>query len=111
MNKKFYVLVLIFLTMVGVSLFLYTHHHKSISPFQLEVVKVDSSGYGYKILQRNKLFIYQPFVPAIGHKQAFRSKEDAYKVGQLMVNRMEAGEYFSISKKDIHQLHLTGYQE
>lgn len=108
MNKKIYIPLLLLVTLVAVGVFYYTHQDKHA--YHVEVVKVEPSGYGYKILQGKKTIIYQPFVPALGHKQSFVSGEDADKVGKLVRNRIEAGKDFSVSMDDIRQLGLSGYQ-
>lgn len=109
MNKKIYIpLLLLLVTLIGVGVFYYTHQDKHA--YHVEVVKVEPSGYGYKILQGKKTVVYQPFVPALGQKQPFLSEEDAEKVGKLVRDRIETGKNFSVSMDDIRQLGLYSYQ-
>lgn len=108
-NKKIYIPLLLLVAIVSVALFYYIHQDKHA--FQIEVVKLEPSGYGYKILKGKQTVVYQPFVPALGHKQVFLSEEDAVKVAQLMRDHFEAGENPSVSKDDIRKLQLSGYKE
>lgn len=110
MNKKIYIpLLFLLVTLVAVGFFSYTHQDKHA--YHVEVVKVEPSGYGYKILQGKKMVVYQPFVPALGKKQPFVSEEDADKVGKLVRDRIETGKDFSISIEDIRQLGLSSYRQ
>lgn len=110
MNKKIYIpLLFLLVTLIAVGVFYYTHQDKHA--YHVEVVKVEPSGYGYKILQGKKTVVYQPFVPALGQKQPFLSEEDANKVGKLVRDRIETGKDFSISIEDIRQLGLSDYQQ
>jgi len=108
-NKKIYIPLLLLVAVVSVVLFYYKHQDKHA--YQIEVVKVEPNGYGYKILKGKQTVVYQPFVPALGNKQTFLSEEDATKVAQLVRDHFEAGENPSISKDDIRRLQLSGYKE
>lgn len=52
-----------------------------------EVVKVDS-GWGYKIYKNNKVFINQPFIPAVRGTHYFKTKKDAELTAQLVIDIM-----------------------
>jgi len=52
-----------------------------------EVVEVDS-GWGYKIYKEDKVFINQPFVPAVNGKHYFKNKKDATLTAQLVIDKM-----------------------
>lgn len=68
---------------------------------RLEVVQVKPDGYGYHILRDDKLLINQPFIPAVSGKKAFSSAEDAKRVGTLVMKRLNAGDNFAVSQKDL----------
>ncbi len=46
-------------------------------------------GFGYSISSNNKKLIIQDHIPGIQGNQAFRSHEDATKVAELMIGKLE----------------------
>lgn len=69
--------------------------------YRLEVIQVGDDGYGYRIFQYDRPVIVQPFIPALPGKETFRTKQDARKVGNLVLKRVKAGEDCSVSKEDL----------
>ena len=45
-------------------------------------------GWGYDIYLEGKLYIHQPYIPAISGNQPFRSEEDARKTGDLIIAKI-----------------------
>ncbi|MCS3100691.1 DUF4907 domain-containing protein [Bacteroides ovatus] len=43
----------------------------SINIYRLEVTQIEGSGYGYKIYERERLIIVQPFIPVVSGKRYF----------------------------------------
>ncbi|MCS2305523.1 DUF4907 domain-containing protein [Bacteroides ovatus] len=41
----------------------------SINIYRLEVTQIEGSGYGYKIYERERLIIVQPFIPVVSGKR------------------------------------------
>ncbi len=58
-------------------------------------------GYGYVILHDNDTLICQPYVPAIGHRAAFATQEDALKIGKLVCNKLSEGQSPAVTKEEI----------
>lgn len=52
-----------------------------------EVVKIDS-GWAYKIYKNKKVFINQPFIPAVRGTHYFKTKKDAELTAQLVIDKM-----------------------
>ena len=50
--------------------------------------KTDGSGYGYDILIDGKLYVHQPNIPAVQGNRGFASREEAKKVAELMVKKI-----------------------
>lgn len=71
----------------------------------LEVVSV-KGGYGYQIKEGNRILIDQPFIPAISEEKAFKSREDAQKVGELVLKRVKNHTDFSVSVKELRELNI-----
>lgn len=49
------------------------------------------SGWGFDILIDKKKIIHQDRIPAVNGRRPFASKEDAEKVGRLMIDKLEKG--------------------
>lgn len=77
------------------------------SNYHLEVIRTDDSGYGYKIYERKRAIIVQPFIPAVAGKNSFKTEQDARSVGNLVLARIKAGDDFSISKTDLKHLGIA----
>lgn len=74
------------------------------SPYHLEVMELGDYGYGYKIYEGKHTIIVQPFIPVVTGKRTFRAEQDARRVGNLVLERIEAGNDFTISKADLDNL-------
>ena len=63
----------------------------------LEVIKLDKDqGDGYTI--------YQPFVPVLSQRKPFKTPDEAAKVGDLVLERLESGQDFSVTEEDLKSL-------
>ncbi|TDW95987.1 DUF4907 domain-containing protein [Dinghuibacter silviterrae] len=49
------------------------------------------NGWGYNITQDGKLLIHQDRIPGVPGTRPFLSREDALKVGTLMISKMKKG--------------------
>ena len=61
-------------------------------------------GYGYMVL-------HKPYIPAVGRKIAFATKEDALKVAKLVCRKLDEKQSPSISKKEITMLGIIVNRE
>lgn len=75
--------------------------------YHLEVMKLGENGYGYKIYEGERTIIVQPFIPVIAGKRTFHAEQDARRVGNLVLERIEAGDEFTISKGDLERLGIV----
>ncbi len=71
--------------------------------YSIEIIEVNG-GYGYQISYNNHITIFQPFIPAISGKKPFMEKEDAKKVGKLVMRRMKTGENYTVTRHDLENL-------
>lgn len=74
--------------------------------YYLEVMKLGENGYGYRIHEGERTIIVQPFIPVIAGKKPFRAEKDARRVGNLVLERIKAGDEFAISKADLDNLKI-----
>lgn len=83
------------------------HDSLAVVPFQLE-----NGGWGYKINVGAKTRIYQDIIPAIQGRHVFQTKEDAQKVGDLMVTKMrQTGTGFPvITRKELLDMKIAGVE-
>jgi len=70
--------------------------------FELEVIESEE-GWGYQILRRGKLLIRQDHIPGIADKRPFKTREDAERVGHLVIQRLDQGKSPRVSKKDLNE--------
>lgn len=70
-----------------------------------ESLKVDTfkagSGYGYSITTHGKIYIYQPFIPAVEGNIPFSSRSDARKAGKMVQRKLKNEEEPSLSVDDL----------
>ena len=100
-NKKIIgISCFVLLLLVGI---IYGYMH-SINIYRLEVTQIEGSGYGYKIYERERLIIVHPFIPVVSGKRPFQSVQDAQCIGNLVLERIKAGNEFAISKADLDNL-------
>ena len=58
-------------------------------------------GWGYKVLMNKKVMIYQPTIPAIDSLRPSPSEASARRIGNLVVERINQNQNFSITTDDI----------
>ena len=56
--------------------------------YRVAVFKIEI-GWGYQIEGKNKVYIYQPFIPTIEGKHAFKTKEEAMRTGSLVLKKLK----------------------
>lgn len=70
-----------------------------------ESLKVDTfkagNGYGYSITNKGKIYIYQPFIPAVEGNVPFISRSDARKAGKMVQKKLINREEPSLSVDDL----------
>ena len=72
--------------------------------YQVQVIKTPS-GWGYDILNNNKLVIHQPTIPGQPGIVGFPSQEQAHRVGKWVVEKMQQTEAMpTLTNEDLRQL-------
>lgn len=59
------------------------------SEYKLETFTTSDGRYGYDIYHDTSLVIHQPVIPAAQGNVAFENKNDAEKVGELVIQKLE----------------------
>lgn len=73
---------------------------KKDNQFQLQTFET-KGGWGYNILQNDKVIISQPIIPTIDKKTPFPSEKSAKAIGQIVLQRIQNKEDFSVSKQEV----------
>jgi hypothetical protein len=68
-----------------------TPQHPQAGKVRFEVEESEHGGYGYKIFNNDKLYINQPMIPSVAGIKGFETKEDAQKVANLVVEKINNG--------------------
>ncbi|MEN1785587.1 MAG: DUF4907 domain-containing protein [Bacteroidota bacterium] len=76
--------------------------HRSSEEYRL-VSQKSESGWVYHIYRKNQLLIRQNTIPGIADNKAFETKEDAEKIGKIVIDRLQSKTTPSISKEDLKQ--------
>ncbi|WP_452232283.1 DUF4907 domain-containing protein [Lacinutrix sp. MEBiC02595] len=92
--KNIYKYIAIFLTVSMITmLFFYFPSENNetnivkASPYSLKVVAKDSF-FIYEVYNNDNLYIRQEYIPAAKGKQIFKTKEDAEKIGKMVVTKL-----------------------
>ncbi|WP_291909658.1 DUF4907 domain-containing protein [Chitinophaga sp. CB10] len=72
-----------------------------VEPFQIR------DGWGYKVNVDGKTFIYQDVIPGVPGNHVFKTKTDALRVGQLMVEKLTNHKIPAVSPAEIQQLQIN----
>lgn len=72
-----------------------------VSPIKL------NTGWGYIITMNNKIIIKQTHIPAIPENKSFQTREDAQKVGELVLKRIKTRLSPSVTKNDLTLLDIS----
>lgn len=61
-------------------------------------------GWGYDILRKEKVYIHQPFMPAVEGEEPFRDKKSARLTGRLVVKKIRKNQLPAVSKEEIKSI-------
>jgi hypothetical protein len=105
-TKKFWVVIVVFLVFCfGFTLFTVFVEENEYTLYS-EVVEVNN-GYGYKIMQGDKILVLQEFVPSLPGQQAFTTREQALAVANLVMSKLESGKSPIIVPSDLTKLKIS----
>lgn len=102
--KNILILVGLGVLILGGSLY-YTNAFSKKKPVHSEVFSV-GDGFGYRILDHQKVLIQQGSIPAIQGSWSFSSAEDAKKTADLVIDKLLNGEDPRLSVSDLKGLHI-----
>lgn len=65
-----------------------TSNDYKIEKYKISVYKNKDNGWGYNILNNNKIIIHQPTIPALEGNISFRTPKDAYLTANKMIEKL-----------------------
>jgi hypothetical protein len=68
--------------------------------FKIESFKT-ATGWGYTIAQNNKIIIKQSIIPVISDTKSFSTEEDALKLGNLVLTKLNQNMSPTVTKNDL----------
>ena len=87
MIKKYWIYLLL---LVSIIFFIYKKFIITSNTLQVKTFPLPQ-GWGYDVYKNNKIFIHQEMIPAIEGTKTFVSKEEAERVGELVLTKMKLG--------------------
>jgi len=97
-RKKAIILVL-FAVITGVLITLAGRGHF----YDVEIYK-SGDGWGYDILKKEKVYIHQPFVPAVEGEVPFPDRKSAKETGRLVIKKIRNNESPALTKKEVQSI-------
>jgi hypothetical protein len=64
------------------------------------------NGWGYRIMQGDRVAIDQPFIPLLPGKTSFPTKRSAIKTGKIVLGRLQKQQVPVLTFDDLRKLHL-----
>ncbi|MBX2826574.1 MAG: DUF4907 domain-containing protein [Flavobacteriaceae bacterium] len=102
------VVSIIFTVVLSITLLTTPNWDTSPTEYHSRIAQVsDSQQWYYEIYQNNQLIIKQKHIPGVKGIQHFKSKEEAWKVAEVVLEKLEKGDSPSVSKKELEELSIT----
>lgn len=106
--KKIITYALVFFTITFVviylSMLIYKREEKSKFNTSLElVVRETSFGWSYDIYKNKKIIVQQDIIPVVPGKQYFKTKQDAKKIGLLVLNKLKSNKSPIITLEELEE--------
>jgi hypothetical protein len=98
-NKKIFLGVSLFLLLTVIIVYYKTREQK----YQINLFKSEQ-GWGYDISFQKKLFIHQPFMPAVKGQVAFTDMKSARKTAVLVVKKLRNKQSPRISTDELKSI-------
>jgi len=71
--------------------------------FNVELFR-SGQGWGYDIMKNNKIYIHQPYMPAIEGEVPFSNRQSAKRTGILVVRKIRNHKSPSITKEELQSI-------
>lgn len=92
----------------------YRHHRDSSRDRDMVRLTVEpfetGGGWGYKVMVDDRSYICQDVIPGIAGNRPFRSKDDAQRVGQAVVEKLMAHQRPTVTLNELVKMQVAGLQ-
>ena len=100
-RKRFFTGSALFLALILIGIIYAERGHFRL--YRVDVYRVDK-GWGYDIILKNKVYIHQPFIPAIEGKKPFPDKKSARRTGELVITKLKDHKPPAVSKEELKSI-------
>jgi hypothetical protein len=98
-DKKKAIVFALFLVIIVVAITLSGRgHFYEISLFR------SGDGWGYDISKKDKIYIHQPYMPAVEGQEPFRDKRSARKTGRLVIRKIKNHKSPAVTKEELRSV-------
>ncbi len=96
-SRSLFIALLLVLTALFLILSFRSKEYLKVNTFKIE------DGYGYSIAIRDKIIIYQPFIPAVEGNVPFSSRSDARKTGKIVRKKLKNNQEPALTVKELKE--------
>ena len=84
------------------------NNNETPSNYYAQAIEV-SGGYGYEVRKTisDKIYIKQEYVPSLSEKLVFCTKQDALKIGELVVSKLNAHTNPAVDKEELEEQQIA----
>ncbi len=75
------------------------------------VVRENSTGWSYEIYENDSILIKQEIIPGVSGMQSFETKNDAKKIGKLVLMKLKNQEQPTITLKELEDNNINFTKE
>ncbi|HOW08208.1 MAG TPA: DUF4907 domain-containing protein [Bacteroidales bacterium] len=98
-KTRIFIASALFLMIVGIAITFIKRGHS----YDLQIFR-SGNGWGYDILKNDRVYIHQPFIPAIEGETPFSDRESARRTGRLVISKIRKHKIPAVSKEEIDSI-------
>ena len=98
-DKKKSLIFALFLVIIVVTIILAGRGHF----YEVSLFK-SGDGWGYDISKKDKIYIHQPYMPAVEGQVPFKDKRSAKKTGRLVVKKIRNHKLPAVTKEELESV-------
>jgi len=98
-DKKKTIIFALFLVIIVVTITISGRGHF----YEVSLFK-SGDGWGYDISKKDKIYIHQPYMPAIEGQAPFKDKRSARKTGRLVIRKIKNHKSPAVTKEELRSV-------
>lgn len=75
------------------------------SPFTYQCYN-NGQGWGYDVLQNNKVIVHQPFIPGTSGTAGYSNQQQAQLAAQFVIENIKSGQSLSLTHQQLQQINV-----